>query len=104
MDDRLAELLSVDRISEAKLQGALGHANRACRSLDARALEGPHQLLEAVARLAAEQGGVGNLIGIKADLVFLHATIAQDLDLAAAHAGCGEGIGIGAARLRYQEH
>ena len=52
----------------------------------------------------AEQVCSRNLELIKADLVFLHATIADHLDLAARHAFCRERIVIVAAWLFREKH
>ncbi len=53
---------------------------------------------------AAEQILGLHLETVEAQLVFLHAAIAEHADLAAAHAGGREGIGVGAARLLGEEH
>ena len=89
---------------QAELQRVLRHADGARGGLDAGALEGRHQLLEALALVAAQQVGGRHLEAVEADLVFLHAAIAQHRDLAAAHALGRERLGIGAARLLGQEH
>ena len=45
-----------------------------------------------------------HLEAVEAELVFLHAAIAEHLDLAAGHALGREGVAVGAARLRRQQH
>ena len=103
-EDGLPELGSGAGVGRAELQRVLRDAEGAGGRLDARALEGLHQLLEALAFHAAEQGGSGHLEAVEADLVFPHAAIAEDVDLGAAHAGGGEGVLLRAARLLRQQH
>src|SRR5690606_35838515 len=54
-DDRPGELDTVQRITQAEFHRILRNAERAGRRLDAGALEGLHELLEAITLLAAEQ-------------------------------------------------
>ena len=91
IDQRLAEL-------HALLGVAQPSSNAHCATPTARAavwmrarFEGLHQLLEALALDAAEQCAGRNLEAVEGDLVFLHAAIAEHLDLAARHALGGEG-------------
>ena len=83
---------------------ALRDADGARRGLDARRLEGGHQLLEALALDAAEQLAGRHLEAVEGDVVLLHAAIAEHLDLAARHALGRERIGVRAARLLGQQH
>ena len=63
-----------------------------------------HQLLEALALDAAEQVFGLHFEAVERDLVFLHAAIAQHLDLGAGHAGDRERVAVIAARLLGQQH
>ena len=91
-DQRLAELHPLPGVAQAELEGALRDADGARRGLDAGRFEGLHQLLEALALDAAEQAVGGHVEAVEGDLVFLHAAIAEHLDLAARHAlGAGNG-------------
>ena len=63
-----------------------------------------HQLLEAQAFDAAEQVLGLHLEAVEGDLVFLHAAIAEHLDLGAGHARRRERIVVGAARLLGEQH
>ena len=103
-DDRLAELHAVLRIVERLLHRRLRDADGARRGLDARRLEGLHQLLEAQALDAAEQVLRLHLEAVEGDLVFLHAAIAEHLDLGAGHARRRERILVVAARLLGEQH
>jgi hypothetical protein len=103
-DDGLAELRALPGILQPEVERVLGHAHGARRGLDARGLEGLHQLLEALALDAAEQVLGLDLEILEADFVFLHAAIAQHLDLAAGHALRGKRIVVRAARLFREEH
>src|SRR5690606_39194991 len=85
-DDRPGELDTVQRITQAEFHRILRNAERAGRRLDAGALEGLHELLEAITLLAAEQVFRLHLEIIEAELIFLHTAIAEHLDLAAGHA------------------
>src|SRR6185295_8178856 len=91
-NDRLAELDAINRIGKPKIEGVLGNADGAGGGLDARRFEGPHQLLESLAFDAAEKAAHRHFEILEANLVFLHAAIAEDSDLAAAHAVGGKGI------------
>ncbi len=102
--DRLAELLPVQRIAQAEIHRRLRDTNGAGRCLDARRLERDHELLEALALFAAQQVGVRHLEPVKADLVLLHAAIAEHADLATCHALGREGVGVGATRLGRKQH
>ncbi len=94
MDHRLAELHPLLGVAQAQLERALRDADGARRGLDAGQLEGLHQLLEALALDAAEQRLGRHAEAVEGDLVFLHAAIAEHLDLAARHALGGERIGV----------
>ncbi len=104
VDQRFAKLLAVKRILHADIQRRLRHADGAGGGLDAGALEGFHQLLEALAFFAAQQVFALHMEVVEAQLVFLHAAIAQHLDLATGHALGGERIVVCARRLLGQEH
>ncbi len=86
-------------VGETELQRVLGDADGARRGLDARQLEGLHQLPEALTLRSAEQVFRRHGEGIEPDLKFLETAIAEHLDLAAAHARGREGLGVGAARF-----
>ena len=103
-DQRLAELVAVPGVAQGELQRALRHADGAGGGLDAGGLEGAHELLEALALDAAEKVRGRDAEAVEGELVLLHAAVAEDLDLAAGHAGGGEGVGLGAARLRGEQH
>ncbi len=103
-DDRLAELHAALRIAERLLHRRLRHADGARRGLDARRLEGRHELLEAEPLDAAKQVRRLHLEAVERDLVFLHAAIAEHLDLGAGHALGRERTGVIAARLFGQQH
>ncbi len=92
-DQRLAELPAVAGIGEAEFERGLRHADGAGGGLDAGALEGAHQLAEALALDAAEQVGGGHPEAVEGEFVFLHAAVAEHRDLAAGHAGGREGVG-----------
>ncbi len=81
-----AELHAVLRIVERLLHRRLRHADGARRGLDAGRFEGLHELLEAQPLDAAEQVLRLHLEAVEGDLVFLHAAIAEHLDLGAGHA------------------
>src|SRR6185295_9943984 len=100
----LAELDALLRVTPCQLHRGLRNSHGARGGLDARGLEGLHQLLEALPLDAAEQVLGLHLEAVEADLVFLHAAIAEHLDLAARHARRGEWIVIGAARLFGEQH
>ena len=104
LHDRLAELHTVERVAERLFNRRLGNADGARRGLDARRFERRHQLLEAEAFDAAKQIFGLHPEAVERDLVFLHAAIAEHLDLGARHAGRGKRIGVGAARLFRQQH
>ena len=101
---RLGELDAVLGVAQAEFERVLRHADGAGRGLDTGALEGRHELLEALPLFLAQQVSGRHLEPVEADLVFLHAAIAQHPDLAAAHALGGERLGVGAARLLREEH
>ena len=63
-----------------------------------------HQLLEALALLAAEQRLGGQAETVEGDFVFLHAAVAEHLDFAARHALGRKRVGVVAARLLGQKH
>ena len=103
-DDRDAELHARLPVGERLLHRRLRHADGAGRGLDARRFEGLHELLEAQPFDAAEQVFRLHFEAVEGDLVFLHAAIAEHLDLGAAHARRGEGIFVVAARLFREQH
>ena len=103
-DQRLAELNPLARIAQAKVERRLRHADGARRRLDAGGFERLHQLLEPLPLDAAKQVFRAHLEAVEGDLVFLHAAIAQHLDLAARHALGREGFGIGSARFGRKQH
>src|SRR6516165_4168902 len=76
-DDRLAELLALLGIGEGLVHGRLRHADRARRGLDARRLEGLHELPKAQSLDAAEQVLRLHLETVEGDLVLLHAAISR---------------------------
>ena len=102
--DGAAELVALERVGEAEIEGVLGDADGPRRGLDTRRFEGLHELLEAAPRLTAEQGVAGYREAVEGNLIFLHAAIAEHLDLGAHHAGRRERVVLGAPRLRGQEH
>ena len=104
IDQRLAELDALLGVAQGQIHRALGDADAAGGGLDARQFEGLHQLLEALALLAAEQIFGRNDETVEADLEFLHAAVAEHFDLAARHAGDRERIGRVAARLFGEQH
>src|SRR5262249_30204935 len=63
----------------------LRHADRARRGLDARRLEGLHELPKAQSLDAAEQVLRLHLETVEGDLILLHAAIAEHLDLGTRH-------------------
>ena len=84
--------------------GSTGLRRTDCRlqfapSSSRRAIEGRHQLLEALPLGAAEHVLGSDLEAVEGDLVLLHAAIAEHLDLRARHAGRRKRIGIAAERL-----
>ena len=103
-DQRLAELLAVLAILHPNFQRVLRHANGARGGLDAGGFERLHQLLEALALDPAQQVLTLDLEPVKAQLVFLHAAIAQHLDFTAGHALGGEGVFFRAGGFLGQEH
>jgi hypothetical protein len=86
------------------VERGLRHADGARGGLDAGALEGLHQLLEALALFAAQQVLALHFEVVEVDRVFLHAAVAQHLDLAAGDAGVLPRCLVGAGRLFGQEH
>jgi hypothetical protein len=82
-DQRLAELLAVLGVAQGELERVLRDADGAGGGLDAGALEGLHELLEALALDAAEQVRRRHAEAVEAELVLLHAAVAEHLDLAA---------------------
>ena len=85
-DQRFAELFAVLTVLHGHIKRGLCHADGTGGGLDAGGLEGAHQLLEALTFFATQQVVAFDVEIIKAQLVFLHAAIAQHLDLAAGHA------------------
>src|SRR3546814_2696330 len=86
MDDRLAELPAVHRIVQPEFERAARDTHGARGGLDAGALEGAHELLEALPLLAAEQRVDGCGHRVELQRIFAHSAIAEHLDLAAGHA------------------
>jgi hypothetical protein len=103
-DDRLAELPAVPGVGKPEFERVLGDAHGAAGGLDAGGLKRLHELLEALALDTAEQPVGRHLESLEADLVFLHAAVAQHLDLGARHALDGERVGVAAAGLGRQQH
>src|SRR5690606_30101273 len=91
-------------VFEAEFESRLRDADGARRRLDARGFEGLHELLEALALLAAEKIFRLHLEIVEAKLELLHAAIAEHADLAAGHALRGERISLAAARLLGEHH
>ena len=80
-------------VAQAPDPARSGRRRRARAAVWMRAdFEGLHQLLEALALVAAEKICGRNVETVEADLEFLHAAIAEHLDLAARHAGAGKGF------------
>ncbi len=104
IEDGLAELSALQRIAEAQLIGSPADADGARRRLDAGALEGAHQLAETLALLAAKQAVGGDREAIEHQFIFAHPAIAEHPNLAARHAGGGEGGMLRPARLGRKEH
>ena len=102
--NRFAELATLGRIGKGQFQRTLRHANGARGRLNARALKGFHQLLKALARLAAEDGVFWHGKTVEGNVIFFHAAIAQHFNLAALHAVGGERGFVIAARFFGQEH
>ena len=103
-ENRLAELLPVQRIFEGEIQRALRHAHGARRGLNARAFKGLHELFEARAGLSAQKRGFGNVKVVKAQIIFFHAAIAQNTDLTATEPVYRKVIFLSAAWLFGQKH
>ena len=82
----------------------MGDTYGACGSLDARALEGLHQLFEAFALFAAQKVLAFDVEVIKCQLIFLHTAVAQHFDLAAGHAVGWKRVFLGAGSLFGQKH
>ena len=76
-------IAAIASICKASSSAALRNADPARGSLDARAFEGRHQLLEAQPSHAAQEALGRHGEAVEDDLVFLHAAIAQNRDLAA---------------------
>ena len=104
VDQRLAELLAVGGVLHPDIKRRRSDSDGPRCCLDASAFEGLHQLLEPFAGLAAQQIVARDVKAVKGQLVFLHAAVAQNLDLAADHAVGGEGLGVGARGLFGQKH
>ena len=66
--------------------------------------EGRHELLETLPLDPAQKPLGRHRESVEGKFVFLHAAIAQHLDLPAAHAGGGKGVFVGSARLLGKEH
>src|SRR5690606_2998808 len=93
-DQGLAELLALLGIAEAEFERVLGDADGARRGLDAGALEGLHELLEPFALSPSEEICRRHPEAVEAEFVFLHAPVAEHLDLATGHAFGRKGGGI----------
>src|SRR3546814_13703509 len=94
MADRLAELYSFGGVTNAQLEGVATDPEGARRGLDAGALEGRHQLLEALPLDAPDQGGGRHLEAVESDLVFLHPAIPSPRDFPASPAACRDRFGV----------
>src|SRR5579864_4237494 len=92
-DQLLSELIAFEGITEPQFERVLGDADGARGGLHAGALEGRHQLLEALAFDPAEEPPFRHRETVEGDLVFLHAAIAEDPYLGAAHALGREWLG-----------
>ena len=97
--DRLAELDPLPGVAERRFERAARHADRARRGLDARRLEGRHQLLEAAALDAAEQAVARHREAVERQRVLLHAAVPEHRDLAARQPRHRERLGGAAAGL-----
>jgi hypothetical protein len=86
------------------VERGLRDADGARGGLDAGAFEGLHELLEALTFLSAQQVLALHLEVVEIDRVFLHAAIAEHLDLAAGNAGVLPGLFVRARRLLGEEH
>ena len=104
LDQRLAELPALQRISQPFLQRRLRHPDGARGGLDARTFEGLHQLLEALPLFPAQQVCCGHAQAVEGQLVLLHAAVAQHLDLAAGDALVGKGVFLCPRGLFRQKH
>ena len=80
------------------------HADCTGRGLDTCAFKRLHELFEALTLFAAKQIFAFDVEAIEAQLVFLHPTISENLDLATGHASRGEGIFIVTWKLFGKEH
>ena len=72
-----AELIAIEGIGEPQLHGVLGDADGARGRLDAGGFERRHQLLEALALDSSPRGSRPDREIVEAELVFLHAAIAE---------------------------
>src|SRR6185312_3962423 len=100
----LAELRALQRVAKSEIHRSQRDADRARRRLNASTLEGLHQLLEALTLFLTEQVLCRYFEAVEADLIFLHAAIAEHTDLAAAHALRWKHFTVGEARLLGEEH
>src|SRR6478672_5749155 len=75
--DRLAELDALGAVAQPEVERGLGHADGPSRGLNARRLEGLHQLLEALALDLPKQIGSRNGEAVEGDVELLHAAIAE---------------------------
>ena len=92
-------------VTHAQFHRVLRYADGACGGLDASGLEGLHQLLEALAFLAAQELRYRDLEIVETDLVLFHTSISEYLDLAARHALGWEGVfRVVRARFFGEEH
>src|SRR4029077_7356143 len=98
------ELHAFERIGESEFERVLRDPDGAGRGLDAGALEGRHQLLEALPLDRAEQSLGRHRETVEGDFIFLHAAIAEYRDLGAAHPRRWKGFLFAAARLLGQEY
>ena len=103
-DQRLAELLAILGILHADIHRGLSDTDGARGGLDAGALEGFHELLEALALFPAQQVFTLHFEIVKVDGVFLHAAIAEHLDLTTRDTRILPRCLIRAGRLFREEH
>ena len=82
----------------------MGNADGAGGRLNAGGLECRHELLETLALRASEELRDRHLETVEGDVVFLHAAIAEHLDLAAGHTGRRERVRVRPARLLGEQH
>ncbi len=97
--DRFSELDPVLRIGQRRVEGALGNADGAGRSLDSGTFEGGHKLLEALPLDPAKEACGRHLETVERERVFLHAAIAEHRNFTARETVYRERVVLGAAGL-----